>query len=386
MDMSTLTEARILIVDDEPANVRVLERMLGRAGYTDLVGTTDAREAVPLYLARRPDAILLDLHMPHLDGFAVMEALRPHLPEDDYLPILVLTADVTPAAKQRALSGGAKDFLTKPFDQTELLLRLRNLLETRLLYLHIRQRNQLLEQLYTEVQQAMQARDASLSAITHDLGQPLASIRVAARLLEQRSASQDVSGAGINEEVAIIGASVARMYAMIGELLDLARLQAGRQLDLRYEPTDLVALVQEEVTAQQKLASRHRIRIEAAAPALVGEWDPDRLRRVVVNLLSNAIKYSPAGSEVGITLTEQRADGRRWAVLEVRDEGVGIPDADLPHIMDRFHRGANVAGRVAGTGIGLASVREIVVQHGGAIAVESTEGKGTVVTLRLPLA
>src|SRR5205807_1918678 len=142
---SPLTGARILIVDDQEANTRLLEPLLGRAGYTRLKTTNHSREVPAMYAEFQPDLILLDLVMPGLDGFGVMDALRPLIPAATYLPVLVLTADITPEAKQRALASGAKDFLTKPFDPTEVLLRIRNLLDTRLLHLKLEDRNRILE-------------------------------------------------------------------------------------------------------------------------------------------------------------------------------------------------------------------------------------------------
>ncbi len=135
----------ILIVDDQENNVRILERMLRKAGYDQLVSTIDPRTALPLLEAHKPDLILLDLHMPYLDGFGVLEQFSPHIPEGTYLPILVLTADISTEAKQRALSMGAKDFLAKPFDTTEVLLRIRNLLEARFLYIALQMQNDVLE-------------------------------------------------------------------------------------------------------------------------------------------------------------------------------------------------------------------------------------------------
>ena len=137
--------ATILIVDDQEPNVRVLERILERAGYDRVVSTTDSRRAVELFVQHGPDLILLDLHMPYLDGFGVLEQLSPCIPENTYLPVLVLTADITSASKRRALSMGAKDFLAKPFDSVEVLLRIRNLLETRFLYLELQDQNAHLE-------------------------------------------------------------------------------------------------------------------------------------------------------------------------------------------------------------------------------------------------
>ena len=140
----TFRNARILIVDDEPGNVEILKRILGRAGFTRLESTTDSREAAELYVRHRPDLILLDLHMPYLDGLEVMRQLN-EIAEATYLPILILSADETPEAKREALSRGAKDFVSKPFQPDEILLRIRTLLETRFLYIQVQSQNQLLE-------------------------------------------------------------------------------------------------------------------------------------------------------------------------------------------------------------------------------------------------
>ena len=137
MAMRSLAEARIVAVDDEPANLDLLEALLADEGYNGFHSTTDARQVMQLCEQVRPDLVLLDLHMPHMDGFAVLQEITRWRPSDEYLPVLVLTADVSPEVKQRALAEGAKDFLTKPLDAVEVLLRIRNLLETR--FLHVEQ-------------------------------------------------------------------------------------------------------------------------------------------------------------------------------------------------------------------------------------------------------
>jgi putative two-component system response regulator len=136
--------ARLLIVDDEDANIEILERILARAGFTRIVTSNDSRQATALYVEHRPDLILLDLHMPHMDGLEVMDQLN-EIAEASYLPILILSGDLTPEARRDALSRGAKDFVNKPFQQDELLLRIKTLLETRFLYIQIQSQNQLLE-------------------------------------------------------------------------------------------------------------------------------------------------------------------------------------------------------------------------------------------------
>ena len=140
----TFRNARILMVDDEEANIEILRRTLSRAGFWRLESTQDSREAASLYVRHRPDLILLDLHMPHMDGLQVLDTLR-EIAEATYLPILILSGDLTPEARRDALSRGAKDFVNKPFQPDELLLRIKTLLETRFLYLEIQSQNQVLE-------------------------------------------------------------------------------------------------------------------------------------------------------------------------------------------------------------------------------------------------
>ena len=144
MTSRTFRNARILMVDDEEANLDILRRTLSRAGFWRLEGTMDPREAASLYVRHRPDLILLDLHMPHMDGLQVLDTLR-EITEATYLPIVILSGDLTPEARRDALSRGAKDFVNKPFQPDELLLRIKTLLETRFLYLEIQSQNQVLE-------------------------------------------------------------------------------------------------------------------------------------------------------------------------------------------------------------------------------------------------
>jgi putative two-component system response regulator len=139
-------QATILLVDDQDSNIRLLERVLSNAGYASFVSTTDPLRAVDLYLQYRPDLVVLDLHMPQLDGLGVLERLSTHVPIAAYVPVLMLTGDLSPSAKQRALSAGAKDFLGKPFDPLEAVLRIKNLLEARYLYLTLARQNDVLEE------------------------------------------------------------------------------------------------------------------------------------------------------------------------------------------------------------------------------------------------
>jgi EAL domain-containing protein (putative c-di-GMP-specific phosphodiesterase class I)/FixJ family two-component response regulator len=142
----SIAGAVVLVVDDGEANVLLLDRLLSRAGARRVITVTDPRRAVETFVTEDPDLVLLDLHMPHMDGLSVLAALQSAIPAGEFVPVIVLTADTTIDAKNQALASGAKDFLTKPFEQTEVLLRVSNLLETRSLQQELRRHNAELEE------------------------------------------------------------------------------------------------------------------------------------------------------------------------------------------------------------------------------------------------
>jgi putative two-component system response regulator len=159
-------EPRILIVDDQEPNVRLLEQLMKRSGYSQYFSTRDSRETLPMCQAIDPDILLLDLHMPHLDGYAVLAELQSFLGADTFLPVLVLTADGFPAAKQKALSLGATDFVSKPFDTIEVILRIRNLLRMRFLHLELSDHNRSLgEKVRERTKEVHQAQFEMLSRL-----------------------------------------------------------------------------------------------------------------------------------------------------------------------------------------------------------------------------
>lgn len=244
--------------------------------------------------------------------------------------------------------------------------------------------------LYRQSQEAVRAREELLSIVTHDLKNPLGAVKVSSQLLQRRLANSGMTGMEwLTSGLTRIDTAATKMNVLIDELLDFARLQVGQPLDLERERVDLVALAR-QVAESAGTEERPRVKVEAETTELTGLWDGVRLERALANLISNALKYSPEESEVTIRISEERpdADGNavsRWAVVAIEDRGVGIPSADLPHIFEWFRRAGNVAGHIRGTGVGLASVRQVVEQHGGMIGVQSMEGEGSTFTVRLPM-
>jgi PleD family two-component response regulator len=162
IDRKVLADCRILIVDDNASNVMLLERVLQLAGYRNYAAVTDSREVLERFRACQPDLILLDLMMPHMDGYAVLRQLAGWIPESFYLPVLVITADTTPAARKRAMGLGAKDFLTKPIDTLEATLRIHNLLMTGWLYRQLESRDHVR---FAQATVAKQRLEASLQEL-----------------------------------------------------------------------------------------------------------------------------------------------------------------------------------------------------------------------------
>ncbi len=201
---ANLKDARMLIVDDQESNIAILEDLLLIKGYTQVKVTTDSREVASLVDTFEPDILLLDLMMPHMSGFEVMELLKSKGKINGFMPILVLTADATVETKQRALKDGASDFLTKPFDLTEVDLRIRNLLQTVYLLSQLRDQNLILEEkvnertkALVEINNTITSQNETLRDIawtqSHIVRAPLARMLGIISLLEAEIYSEELS-------------------------------------------------------------------------------------------------------------------------------------------------------------------------------------------------
>jgi two-component system NtrC family sensor kinase len=373
--------AKILLVDDEESNVRLLERVLRQGGYTDVHSTTDPRTFFDLYRRVEPDLVLLDLHMPHRDGFSILEEMPTVVPEDAYVPILVLTADATPAALHRALELGARDFLTKPFDVREVFLRLGNLLQTRFLHEALRRQNELLERRVEErTRQVVQMEKLSamgqlLAGVAHELNNPLAIASGQAELL--RLAAPDSALAGRAEK---ISQATERCVRIVRNFLALARERPPERTRVDFNAVVRDAL---ELLGYELRTGGIEVRLRLADP-LPPMWaDPHQLHQVLVNLLGNAqhaMRKMPAPRTLTV-VTEAAADGQSVR-LTVSDTGPGIPVEIQSRIFDPFFTTKPVG---EGTGLGLSLSMGTVKDHGGTIHVESVPGQGATFVVDLPV-
>lgn len=240
--------------------------------------------------------------------------------------------------------------------------------------------------LYRDLQATQRLREEFVAAVAHDLNNPLTVLKGHLQLL-QRSLGRDPAPAPehLRARLEVMEATVGRLGSLLHQLLDVARVQLGQPLELERRPTDLAELVRARVAAQKAASERHTFAVHTPDDPLIADVDPERIGRVVENLLSNAVKYSPDGGRVEVALGREEREGRTWAVLAIRDEGIGIPEAELPRIFIRFHRGTNIADRIHGHGIGLSAAYDLVREHGGTIRVSSREGQDSTFTVWLPL-
>jgi PAS domain S-box-containing protein len=234
----------------------------------------------------------------------------------------------------------------------------------------------------TRRREAERFADEFLAGLAHDVNNPLATARLQTQLLQRRLSRGELDPEKTKDSLTAIEASITKMSRRINELSDFSRLRLNGELELKLSSMDLNEVIER---VARSCPQPDRIQVRPAATALVGYWDAERLERVFDNLLTNALKYSGNETDVIIELSREQRDNGEIAVVTVIDSGVGILEADLPYIFDRFRRGSNVVGRFAGSGIGLAGARQIVQLHDGTIAIESKAGSGTSVTVHLPL-
>lgn len=236
-------------------------------------------------------------------------------------------------------------------------------------------------QRYKEVQEGLRAREQFLSIAAHELKNPLTTLLGSIEHLQRRIGRMEQAQERDHQITQRMREQTLRLTHMVDSLLDIARVDTGR-FNLSRAPIDLAALTRRLVSEMQPASSQHGFAVEVLADPVIVYGDAVRLEQVLQNLLSNAVKYSPNGGPIDVQIA--RRDGT--ATVVVTDQGIGIPQASLPYLFQRFFRAPNAEEQqVDGIGLGLAVVKEIVTLHGGTVAVASEEGRGSTFTISLPL-
>jgi signal transduction histidine kinase len=360
---------RVLLVDDEPRNLRLLEAILSPLGY-DLCLAQDGRQAIARALETAPDVVLLDVLMPGHTGIEVCRRLKAEA-ATRHIPVVLVTALSDRESRLAGLEAGADDFLGRPVDATELRTRVKALLRTKALYDELQQR-------YEQLRRLEESRESLAQMIVHDLRNPLVSVIGYLDLLE----AGYVSGEAACDSVRVVKRSAQRLIEMVAEILDVAKLEAG-QMRLERAPLDLAELCRDVATEVRPLLESQCLALDVEIPSdlPLPIADRDALRRILVNIVSNAVAFSPKGTRIALAARHQESGLR----VSVRDAGPGIGLADQQRIFEKFgSRGKQ--GRSYSTGLGLAFCKLAVEAHGGQIGVESAPGQGSTFWFCLPLA
>lgn len=398
MKEETLKAAKILILDDEVSMTSLLLNFLGRVGYSCVRAVSDPTLVFPVIDEYAPDLLLLDLTMPHVHGLQVLEQLRAARAARGF-PVLVLTADATPENKRKALAAGATDLLAKPFDTSEILMRIRNLLLAHFLRLEIEEQNQNLEHSVAErtqqLEQALadlkQAQDQMLrqerlhafaemaGGVVHDFSNTLMSVIGFSELLIENSSLLNDRETAL-EYLRIISTAGRDAAQVVSRLRDFYRPREQAEI---FEPTDLNKLIEQAVAlTQPKWKEQPRANGHAVTVSLLLEKVPPvygnapELREALTNLIFNAVDAMPAGGE--ITFATRREPDR--VCLEVRDTGCGMSAEVRNRCLNPFFSTKGDKG----TGLGLSMVFGIVQRHEGQLEIESEPGRGTTFRIRLP--
>jgi two-component system, sensor histidine kinase and response regulator len=356
--------ARILVVDDQETNVQVLGNMLGVLGF-EIVPVTNGEDALKRLAARPADLVLLDVLMPEVDGFEVCRRIRaqPALAET---PIIFLSAADDKSFIVRALEAGGVDYVTKPFNQAELVSRVRTHLALKLTRDRLRN--------------MAEDKDELLGILAHDLKNHLGGMQMSAQLMHDR-ARQISDGRLVKISSNILQASD-QMFSFVKEFL--ANAAADRGLTINLEPVSLSDAAAAAVEHHAEAARRKNLTFHEDYPAdfpLVMA-DHVALDQVIDNLVSNAVKFSPPDTSVWLSVA-YAPDGR--AECRVRDEGPGCDESDLAAMFTRYRRlSARPTAGEPSTGLGLSIAKRHAEAMHGDLHCESEPGRGATFVLRLP--
>lgn len=369
-------KGNILIVDDTPNNLRLLSSMLTKQGYevrSAISGSVAlmAIRTVPL------DLILLDINMPKMNGYEVCQQLKADEQTRD-IPVIFLSALGEPLDKVQAFQVGGVDYITKPFQVEEVLARVENHLILRRMQVELQQAKADALKALEQEQELNRLKSEFVSMISHDFRSPLTSIQGFAELL--RYGGEALTNDMRDRYFDKVNSAVDHMLYLLDEVLLIGSLEAGKT-ECQPTATEIERFCRDICeTLQLSDNNQHLIKFSCNCYHDHVYVDQVLLRRILTNLISNAIKYSSENTEINFRLS---CDGQSMT-FQIQDEGIGIPKENQPNLFKTFYRCNNV-GQIKGTGLGLAVVKRCLDTHQGSIHFESEEGKGTIVTVSLPL-
>lgn len=418
ISQSTTEKALVLIVDDEQANLNIVAEILNTEGY-DISIANNGERALTLISRKIPDLILLDVHMPKLDGFQVCSRIKNH-DQTSQIPVVFMTASTDVDSKIRGFEVGAVDYITKPFNERELIMRIkthlqvrelsRNLeqevikqqniaaqLEQKLIDLQqadeqIRQQNEKLTLVNLQLTQVTRLKDSFLANMSHELRTPLNSILGMAEGLKNGAL-----GTINNQQMQAldtIDKSGYHLLELINDILDISKIEAG-ELKLNCKSTSIRKVCESSLSLVNLKILQKRLQIISIFPSHLPDihLDEVRIKQVLVHLLTNAIKFTPVGGSITLEITQFTPDSSHqnslldgFVRISIIDTGIGISPENINKLFQPFVQiDSDFNRKYQGTGLGLVFVKQVVELHGGNVSVVSTVDQGSCFNIDLPL-
>ena len=366
------SEYKILIVDDVMSNVLLLKVLLTNEKFA-IATASNGRQALEQVEKENPDLVLLDVMMPDMSGFEVAQHLKSN-PNTADIPIIFLTALNSTADIVKGFQVGANDFISKPFNKEELIIRVTH-------QISLVAAKRLILSKTEELQRTIAGRDKLYSVIAHDLRSPMGSIKMVLNMLILNLPSEKI-GAEMYELLTMANQTTEDVFSLLDNLLKWTKSQIGK-LNVVYQDVDLVEVTDGVIEIFSMVASLKKIRIREMKPEkMMVNADIDMLKTVVRNLLSNAIKFSKENSEVLVKMEE--VDG--MAVVSVQDYGCGISEEGQKKLLHTdTHFSTFGTNNEEGSGLGLLLCKDFVVKNGGKLWFTSKEGEGSIFSFSIPV-
>ena len=366
------SDYKILIVDDVMSNVLLLKVLLTNEKFA-IATASNGRQALEQVEKENPDLVLLDVMMPDMSGFEVAQHLKSN-PNTADIPIIFLTALNSTADIVKGFQVGANDFISKPFNKEELIIRVTH-------QISLVAAKRLILSKTEELQRTIAGRDKLYSVIAHDLRSPMGSIKMVLNMLILNLPSEKI-GAEMYELLTMANQTTEDVFSLLDNLLKWTKSQIGK-LNVVYQDVDLVEVTDGVIEIFSMVASLKKIRIREMKPEkMMVNADIDMLKTVVRNLLSNAIKFSKENSEVLVKMEE--VDG--MAVVSVQDYGCGISEEGQKKLLHTdTHFSTFGTNNEEGSGLGLLLCKDFVVKNGGKLWFTSKEGEGSIFSFSIPV-
>lgn len=387
---------KILVVEDN-FDMRTYILSVLSSKY-QVITATNGLEGLSQLSHSPPDLILSDIMMPQVSGIDFLKQLRK-LNQFSSVPLIFLTARSEAGLSSELLNEGAQDYITKPFSKDELLARVENWVSLKrskdILRKELKSSNQSVESLAQEIteslqdtklaqekaEKALKLRDDLISLVSHELNTPLTSLQLQTQMTQKKLRQQlsDEQYKLFSKLLDNYDFQTQRLIRIVSDMLIVSKIEEDH-LALQKSKVDLNVLVRNlvDASAHYLLENKAMVTVHGHIETM-GEWDAMRLEQVMMNLLTNAVKYG-AGKPITIILSERSGE----AVIEVKDQGIGISAEDQKTIFDKFNRAVDPI-LYSGLGLGLTITKKIIEAHGGSIRVESQLKRGSTFTITLPI-